>query len=62
MVIPEDVDYGSITGLGNEIRQRLEAVRPQSVGQAARIAGVTPTAVSLLLVHLKRRQGGGRAA
>ncbi|MCK9490019.1 MAG: tRNA uridine-5-carboxymethylaminomethyl(34) synthesis enzyme MnmG [Xanthomonadales bacterium] len=62
MVIPADVDYGSITGLGNEIRQRLEAVRPQSVGQAARIAGVTPTAVSLLLVHLKRRQGGGRAA
>ena len=57
MAIPADLDYAAITGLGAEIRQRLETVRPQSVGQAARIGGVTPAAISLLLVHLKRRRG-----
>ncbi|HET8596448.1 MAG TPA: tRNA uridine-5-carboxymethylaminomethyl(34) synthesis enzyme MnmG [Castellaniella sp.] len=53
-VIPEDFDYAGIPGLSTEVRQRLEAARPATVGQAGRISGITPAAVSLLLVHLKR--------
>jgi tRNA uridine 5-carboxymethylaminomethyl modification enzyme len=53
-LIPEDFDYGGIPGLSTEVRQRLEAARPATVGQAGRISGITPAAVSLLLVHLKR--------
>jgi tRNA uridine 5-carboxymethylaminomethyl modification enzyme len=44
-----------VSGLSNEARQRLESVRPETLGQAARIPGLTPAAVSLLLVHLKKR-------
>jgi tRNA uridine 5-carboxymethylaminomethyl modification enzyme len=57
--LPDDLDYAAVTGLSNEARQALSAVRPQTLGQAARIPGLTPAAVSLLLVHLKKR---GRAA
>jgi tRNA uridine 5-carboxymethylaminomethyl modification enzyme len=53
--IPGGLDYAEVTGLSVEVRQKLAAVRPETVGQAARISGVTPAAVSLLLVHLKRR-------
>lgn len=53
--IPEGLDYGQIRGLSNEVQQKLSQVRPQTIGQAGRISGVTPSAVSLLLVHLKRR-------
>jgi tRNA uridine 5-carboxymethylaminomethyl modification enzyme len=53
--LPEDIDYGTVRGLSNEVCQRLCEVRPQTLGQAARIPGLTPAAVSLLLVHLKRR-------
>jgi tRNA uridine 5-carboxymethylaminomethyl modification enzyme len=52
--IPATLDYVQVRGLSHEIRQRLQAVRPETVGQAARVYGVTPAAVSLLLVHLKR--------
>jgi len=52
--IPAALDYAHVRGLSNEIRQRLQAVRPETVGQAARVYGVTPAAISLLLVHLKR--------
>jgi tRNA uridine 5-carboxymethylaminomethyl modification enzyme len=52
--IPAALDYAQVRGLSNEIRQRLQAVRPETLGQAARVYGVTPAAVSLLLVHLKR--------
>jgi tRNA uridine 5-carboxymethylaminomethyl modification enzyme len=52
--IPAALDYGQVRGLSHEIRQRLQAVQPETVGQAARVYGVTPAAVSLLLVHLKR--------
>jgi tRNA uridine 5-carboxymethylaminomethyl modification enzyme len=52
--IPPALDYGQVRGLSHEIRQRLQAVQPETVGQAARVYGVTPAAVSLLLVHLKR--------
>ncbi|WP_368646538.1 tRNA uridine-5-carboxymethylaminomethyl(34) synthesis enzyme MnmG [Castellaniella ginsengisoli] len=60
--IPDDFDYASVAGLSNEVRQRLEASRPLTIGQAARISGITPAAVSLLLVHLKRHARGRRAA
>jgi tRNA uridine 5-carboxymethylaminomethyl modification enzyme len=53
--LPEDIDYGTVRGLSNEVCQRLCEVRPQTLGQAARIPCLTPAAVSLLLVHLKRR-------
>ncbi len=53
--LPDDLDYASVRGLSNEVRQRLAEHRPATLGQASRIPGVTPAAVSLLLVHLKRR-------
>lgn len=52
--LPNDLDYKNVRGLSNEVREKLEQTRPNSLGQAARISGVTPAAVSLLLVHLKR--------
>jgi tRNA uridine 5-carboxymethylaminomethyl modification enzyme len=54
--LPENIDYGAVSGLSNEARQRLRDVRPETLGQAARIPGLTPAALSLLLVHLKRRE------
>ncbi len=53
--IPSDLDYGQIKGLSNEVRQRLNDARPLTIGNASRVPGVTPAAISLLLVHLKRR-------
>jgi tRNA uridine 5-carboxymethylaminomethyl modification enzyme len=53
--LPDNIDYGAVNGLSNEARQRLCDIRPQTLGQAARIPGLTPSAVSLLLVHLKKR-------
>jgi len=53
--LPDDFDYAAVRGLSNEVRQRLVEHRPATLGQAARIPGVTPAAVSLLLIHLKRR-------
>jgi tRNA uridine 5-carboxymethylaminomethyl modification enzyme len=53
-VIPADFDFAAVRGLSTEVLARLESVRPATVGQAARIAGVTPAAISLLLVHLAR--------
>ncbi len=53
--LPNDIDYGDVSGLSNEARQRLREVRPETLGQAGRIPGLTPAAVSLLLVHLKKR-------
>jgi tRNA uridine 5-carboxymethylaminomethyl modification enzyme len=55
MPLPPDIDYALVGGLSNEVRQRLCEVRPETLGQAARIPGLTPAAVSLLLVHLKKR-------
>ncbi|MFP4272009.1 MAG: tRNA uridine-5-carboxymethylaminomethyl(34) synthesis enzyme MnmG [Halothiobacillaceae bacterium] len=53
--LPEDLDYGQVSGLSHEVRQKLADHRPATVGQAGRIPGVTPAAISLLLVHLKKR-------
>ncbi len=52
--LPADIDYGLLRGLSVEVQQKLNAHRPETVGQAARISGVTPAAISILLVHLKR--------
>jgi|HigsolmetaAR202D_1030399.scaffolds.fasta_scaffold00024_48 tRNA uridine 5-carboxymethylaminomethyl modification enzyme len=60
--LPEDIDYSEVRGLSTEVRQRLKEVRPATIGQAARVPGVTPAAVSLLLVHLKRKGGSARAS
>ena len=51
---PAELDYRAIRGLSNEVREKLETVRPRTLGQASRIAGVTPAALSLLAVHLRR--------
>jgi tRNA uridine 5-carboxymethylaminomethyl modification enzyme len=56
--IPPEFDYGAISGFSNEVRQRLEAVRPGTIGQASRIEGVTPTALTLLLAHVRRATAG----
>jgi len=60
--IPMDIDYPSVRGLSIEVRQKLEAQRPETLGHAARISGVTPAAISLLLVHLKRGMAARRPA
>jgi tRNA uridine 5-carboxymethylaminomethyl modification enzyme len=62
--LPSTLDYGVIDGLSNEIRQKLIQARPDTLGAAARIQGVTPAAVSLLLIHLKKlgRAGAARGA
>ncbi|CAM4306531.1 tRNA uridine-5-carboxymethylaminomethyl(34) synthesis enzyme MnmG [Kerstersia similis] len=52
--IPEELDYDAVSGLSFEVRQRLRDARPATLGQAARISSVTPAAISLLMVHLKR--------
>ncbi|MEM7762479.1 MAG: tRNA uridine-5-carboxymethylaminomethyl(34) synthesis enzyme MnmG [Pseudomonadota bacterium] len=53
--LPADIDYAEVHGLSNEARQKLSEARPETIGQAGRLAGVTPAAVSLLLVHMKKR-------
>jgi len=54
--LPEDIDYTAVDGLSNEARQKLLQARPVTLGQASRLEGMTPSAVSLLLIHLKKRQ------
>jgi len=60
--LPDDLDYSQIGGLSREIQIKLSAARPQTLGQASRIPGVTPAAVSLLLVYLKKRASSRHAA
>lgn len=57
--LPVDIDYSTISGLSREIQAKLSQARPETLGQAGRIPGVTPAAISLLLIHLKKR-GAGR--
>jgi tRNA uridine 5-carboxymethylaminomethyl modification enzyme len=54
--LPSDIDYAAVDGLSNEARQKLQEARPLTLGQASRLEGMTPSAVSLLLIHLKKRQ------
>jgi tRNA uridine 5-carboxymethylaminomethyl modification enzyme len=56
--VPPDLDYDAVIGLGSEVKQKLKQVRPISLGQASRISGVTPAAISLLLVALEKRKRG----
>jgi tRNA uridine 5-carboxymethylaminomethyl modification enzyme len=58
--LPADLDYTDVLGLSNEVRQTLARQRPETIGHAARISGVTPAAISLLLVHLKRTRAKTR--
>jgi len=55
MALPENIDYSLVQGLSNEVRQKLDDVRPATLGQASRIPGMTPAAVSMLLVYLKKQ-------
>ena len=55
LILPDDIDYANVTGLSTEARQRLLAARPVTLGHASRLEGVTPSTVSLLLIHLKKR-------
>ncbi len=55
LVLPGNLDYAEVHGLSNEARQRLAAARPVTLGQASRLEGMTPSAVSLVLIHLKKR-------
>jgi tRNA uridine 5-carboxymethylaminomethyl modification enzyme len=56
LLLGDDIDYAAVTGLSNEARQRLSASRPRTIGQAARLDGLTPAALTLLAAHLKRRE------
>jgi len=56
-VLPEELDYAEVRGLSAEVQEKLAKNRPGTVGQASRIPGITPAAISLLLVHLKKRSG-----
>jgi tRNA uridine 5-carboxymethylaminomethyl modification enzyme len=54
--LPDDLQYDQVTGLSAEVCEKLARIRPETVGQAARIPGMTPAAISILLVHLKKRK------
>ena len=60
--LPVDFDFRQVKGLSSEVREKLVAVNPETIGQAARIPGVTPAAVSLLLVHLKKSARSRKSA
>jgi tRNA uridine 5-carboxymethylaminomethyl modification enzyme len=60
--LPESLDYAGVRGLSNEVRQKLTQHRPATLGQAARIPGLTPAAISILLIHLKRHYDEPAAA
>ncbi|QRR34459.1 tRNA uridine-5-carboxymethylaminomethyl(34) synthesis enzyme MnmG [Hydrogenophaga sp. YM1] len=59
--LPADIDYLKVTSLSFEARQKLARHRPETLGQASRISGITPASISLLLIHLKKGGGGGLA-
>ena len=62
LALPADLDYSTVRGLSAEARQKLAHHRPETLGQASRIQGITPAAISLLLVHLKRRNARAQEA
>ena len=61
-LIPAKMDYDQVQGLSAELREKLKATRPESIGQASRIPGMTPAAISLLLIFLKRQRGDRQVA
>jgi len=60
LVLPDDLDYGEISGLSNEVRQKLGAARPRTLGQAGRLDGMTPAALTQLASHLRRSERAKR--
>ena len=56
--IPDPIDYRTVHGLSNEVREKLSKIRPVSLGQAARISGITPAAIMAIQVHLKKGSCG----
>ena len=56
--LPDDMDYRSLSGLSNEVVEKLTRIKPISLGQASRISGITPAAISVLQVHVKRMKSG----
>lgn len=56
VVLPMDFDYAGVSGLSKEVQQKLARHRPETLGQASRISGITPAAIALLLVYLKKKQ------
>jgi tRNA uridine 5-carboxymethylaminomethyl modification enzyme len=62
LLLPESLDYREVAALSHEVRQKLQVQRPQTLGQASRISGVTPAAISLLLIHLKKGRFKGFTA
>jgi tRNA uridine 5-carboxymethylaminomethyl modification enzyme len=61
MPLPADLDYAQVSALSMEVRQKLNRHKPETLGQASRISGVTPAAISLLLIHLRRGRFSGFA-
>jgi tRNA uridine 5-carboxymethylaminomethyl modification enzyme len=57
-LLPEDFDFSAVSGLSREVCEKLQAVRPRTLGQAARLSGVTPAAIAILSVYLKKKSGG----
>jgi tRNA uridine 5-carboxymethylaminomethyl modification enzyme len=62
LVLAENFDYAGISGLSNEVRQKLQAHRPRTIGQAGRIDGITPAAMTLLAAHLRRNSRARKSA
>jgi tRNA uridine 5-carboxymethylaminomethyl modification enzyme len=60
--LPADLDYAAVSGLSNEVREKLARIRPETIGQAGRVSGMTPAAISLLLVHLKKEAAARKRA
>ena len=58
LTLPSEIDYAVVNGLSNEARQRLQSVRPRTIGQAGRIDGMTPAALTLLVGHVRGRRKG----
>ena len=56
LILPETLDYSTVGGLSNEVREKLERIRPRTLGQAGRIEGMTPGALTALLFHVKHRR------
>jgi tRNA uridine 5-carboxymethylaminomethyl modification enzyme len=59
LVLPDDIDYAALPGLSNEVRHKLQTHRPRTIGQAGRIDGITPAALTLLVAHLRRGKSRG---
>ena len=59
--LPDDIDYQRLNGLSNEVKQKLQAIKPRTVGQAGRIDGITPVALTLLAAHIRRGRNANAA-